>query len=374
MSLKYGAITIDTSIFDRYALNFDRQPLKSLEQFASKPAGLILSEIVIREVRSHLKKKIEESKSTLDKSLRDSTHLDLPETTVSLLRRSLEVLNCDDQAIGVLQEFAANTGADTIIAEHYVKTGELIQLYFDAQPPFSESGQKKSEFPDAICLMSLEAYAKEKGFKILAVSSDKDWTRFAEKSEWIDVETELATALSAFQPQKNAYDFCADLIGNWQEPKFHGFIAELREHLDQRVAQLQTDVNADSHLSWDLSNIEIVLEDFYLIETGDESNDVRPIQIHDGALTFAVRAALSCRAVGDFSLSVYDSFDKDYTYLGGCTEATLFEFETEIFVTVSGDLAGNPSNLDIENVDMEKEQVWVDFGELDPDWHDEDYA
>lgn len=53
--MKYGAITLDTSIFDQHGLKLDRGLLKALEQFNGKPIGLVLSEIVFRELHKHLK-------------------------------------------------------------------------------------------------------------------------------------------------------------------------------------------------------------------------------------------------------------------------------------------------------------------------------
>ena len=55
--MDYGAITIDTTIFDQKGLRLESGILKTLEQFNGMPSRLVLSEIVIREVHSHLKKK-----------------------------------------------------------------------------------------------------------------------------------------------------------------------------------------------------------------------------------------------------------------------------------------------------------------------------
>lgn len=55
--MDYGAITIDTSIFDEKGLGLEFGILKTLEQFNGRPSHLVLSEIVVREVHSHLKKR-----------------------------------------------------------------------------------------------------------------------------------------------------------------------------------------------------------------------------------------------------------------------------------------------------------------------------
>lgn len=70
--MDYGAITIDTSIFDQKGLKLESGILKTLEQFRSKPSHLVLSEIVIREVHSHLKRKASDSREQVVKAIRES--------------------------------------------------------------------------------------------------------------------------------------------------------------------------------------------------------------------------------------------------------------------------------------------------------------
>jgi hypothetical protein len=372
MSLKYGAISIDTSIFDRYGLRLTSHPLKSLEQFCNKPAGLVISEIVIREVHSHLKRKIEETRQQLSKALKEASRLELDQTKIDALNDELRDADANELAKSQIGEFATATGLDLIIAEKYVKTSDLIKRYFKSEPPFAESGQKKSEFPDAICLMPLEAYAKENNLKIIAVSADSDWASFAEKSEWIDVESDLSKALAQFHPQKSAYDFCLNLLEHLDGSNFDAFRDELTVYIEDKVASMDVDVNAESALHWELSEIEVNLDSYQLVGTGSDS-DIRPIQIHSSGMTFAAKIIVNCRASAEFSLSAYDSVDKDHVYLGGCSDSTEFDFEAEIFVTVSGDLDESPAEIEIENVDINFPQVRVDFGYIEPDWHDEDY-
>ncbi|MBN2436334.1 MAG: DUF4935 domain-containing protein [Spirochaetes bacterium] len=82
--IKYGAITIDTSIFDQKGLNFESGILKTLEQFKGKPIPLILSEIVIKEVQSHLMRKVMDARKQLMRAIDISKlHLLLNEEKIS---------------------------------------------------------------------------------------------------------------------------------------------------------------------------------------------------------------------------------------------------------------------------------------------------
>lgn len=372
--MKYGAITIDTSIFDRYALALTSHPLKSLEQFANKPAGLILSEIVIREVHSHLKRKIEESSQIFRKAFKNSSLLDLDEALTKPLSGSVDEINSSELAKAHLKEFAETTGLDVVPAEKYVNLGDLIHRYFDSKPPFAESGQKKSEFPDAICLMSLESYAKEKNFKIIAVSLDNDWKSFADQSDWIDVEPDFSTAISSFQPQTSAYSFCSDFISNWEKSSYESLLAGITNFVERAAENMEIGVYAESGFHWEADDVNVTFESFQITTTGDAEDDIKPIQISESGLTFAVGITVNCRADAEFSLSAYDSIDKDYVHLGGRSGSTTFEFQAEMFVSLSGDLDGNVSDLEVEDVEISVPYATVDFGYLEPDWHNEGYV
>lgn len=373
MTMKYGAITLDTSIFDRYGLRLTSNPLKSLEQFKGKPAGLVLSEVVYQEVLSHLRREIEDARQKFGKGLKEAPRLQLDRTMIESTLAELDAIDPEVLATYQLAEFVSATGLEEVPADRYVRVGDLLTKYFATLPPFAPTGQKKSEFPDAICLMSLEAYAKEKNFKIIAVSADKDWSGFARNSEWIDVEEDISKAIALFQPQKVAYDFCADLEENWDELKYKAFQGELAALIANHVAEMDVDVDADSYLHWELSSMEVHLESYELATTS-RGPSIRPIQIHSSEATFAAKINVDCVADVDFSFSAYDSIDKDYTVLGGCSDSSNFTFRAEIFVTVSGKLDGDPKELDIDNLDMAFPHVRVKFSGIEPNWHNDDYG
>jgi hypothetical protein len=75
----------------------------------------------------------------------------------------------------------------------------LLKAYFEPAAPFEASGDKKSEFPDAIALMSLEEWARSSGRTILAASADKGWKAFADRSDDIFIQGDLGGALQIVQ-------------------------------------------------------------------------------------------------------------------------------------------------------------------------------
>jgi hypothetical protein len=67
----------------------------------------------------------------------------------------------------------------TVLPVDSVTSREVLERYFNQEPPFAATGDKKQEFPDAYALMSVEKWAEENDFKVLVVSHDKGWKESA---------------------------------------------------------------------------------------------------------------------------------------------------------------------------------------------------
>lgn len=89
---------------------------------------------------------------------------------------------------------------------------QLIDLYFNKKPPFHNENPKKSEFPDAIALASLEAWSIKENRKILVVSRDGDWKSFCDQSNRLYLLNDLATALEMFQRRSYLVSDIAELL------------------------------------------------------------------------------------------------------------------------------------------------------------------
>ncbi|MCZ7018809.1 PIN domain-containing protein, partial [Salmonella enterica] len=105
----------------------------------------------------------------------------MSEDLVNNMREKLEARATPDQIVfREINDFFLATNAELVFYEE-ASTRKLFELYFGNRPPFHKSNDKKYEFPDAVALLSLEAYAENSG--ILVVSSDKDWITFCNSSE-----------------------------------------------------------------------------------------------------------------------------------------------------------------------------------------------
>ena len=194
--MKYDAITIDTSIFGKNSWNLEGGMLGQLGQFKEGSIQLVLSEIVVRELRKYLKLEAEKARDAVDKARRESRKSGLftAETFEELEDLFEKAISSDEAAEKRIEIFVDSTGMVVIPAIH-TEINELIQRYFGSSAPFEKSGKKKSEFPDAIALLSMEKWAEKEGKKILAISNDNGWVDFGRGSKWIDAEKNLANPM-----------------------------------------------------------------------------------------------------------------------------------------------------------------------------------
>ena len=73
------------------------------------------------------------------------------------------------------------------------------------------------------------------------------------------------------------------------------------------------DQEADSHLYWEPEGCHGWFEEFDFVDF-----DFRIIDQWKGGVVIEALANITVKAEGDFSLSVYDSIDRDHVSLGGC--------------------------------------------------------
>ena len=81
------------------------------------------------------------------------------------------------------------------------------------------------------------------------------------------------------------------------------------------------------------------------------------------ALKVDVQADIDC----SFDFSVHDSIDKDYVSMGSGTSSEAIDLVVDILVTLGGTM---PECDVIEDIEIIKKSVVVDFGSIEPDWMD----
>lgn len=373
---QFGAITLDTSIFEAQGLKLESGLLKQLEQFRDSSTRLIISEIVKEEVLSHLTEKAKDARRDVEKSLKQAKdYWQVEEGKIEDIKKSVfSGREAQEIATERFARFMESTSLEIVEAQDYLIVSELIQKYFRAEPPFSETGKKKNEFPDAIALISLETWASKNKTNIIVVTSDNDWKNFCKSSERLCANDDLAIALGLFQLQ-DADDVCRYLSEKYEL----GVLENVKEAISNALEciydfDFDTYLEAESSYSYEeeITEIEVSGFKFKLLESPNII--FRPVNFDDDSLTVESRLSVNVNVECSFSFSVYDSIDKDDVGIGGNTVNTQADLEVEILITFVGDFNKVGAEVEVDDVEIEiKPPASINFGFVDPDWGDEDY-
>lgn len=364
---EYEALLIDTSIFDGNGLRLEKGLLGKLNQFKRSPVDLLLPDVICGEIKAHLDHKIKVSRSALEKAINDAgDHLFFDGNTLNeakeLLLNSKEI---EGLAEARLNDFIEKTGAVVLKCGDHLSVSELLKKYFSNSAPFSESGKKKNEFPDAIVLMAVDEWAKKSNKSVLAISNDGDWSRYCESSEHIDCMEELSDGLAMFNKVNAPYALLSKLESALNSEQAQSFLDDVASKLEAELDGFTPDQDAESYLYWEPEGSNGWFKSFYLT-----SNVLRIIESDEEYLVIEFKAAITVEAEGEFSLSVHDSIDDDYVHIDSVTATAEEEFESEILVTIVGDLEGPIEGLHIERVEIVSPIRRIHFGTLEPDLRD----
>jgi len=366
---QYGAILVDTSIFDAHGLKLEKGLLGKLYQFKDSGIQYLLPDVIKSEVQSHLEKKVKISRAALEKSLNDAgDHLFFDG---SELNDAKAVLIDSKEIEGVAQSrvdnFILNSGAVVLECGDYISVSELLNQYFQNEPPFAATGKKKNEFPDAIVLLAVDAWAKAHDINVLAVARDGDWENYCEVSDSIDYTEDLSDALSEFNTATAPFAFISNLVLGMENNEADLFIDKIRDSVESYFNGFTPDQEADSFHYWEPDGCHGWLSEFELADSNFKIID------HDEEyIVIEVSANITVEVEGEFSLSQYDSIDRDHVYIGGVTVTAKETFTSEILITVLGDLTGDLSELDIDEVEVVSPITSVNFGTLEPDYGEYD--
>lgn len=368
---EYTAVLIDTSIFDGNGLRLENGLLGKLTQLKRSPVDFLIPDVIYGEVKAHLEHKIRASKNALEKSINEAgDHLFFGGSTLNdakaLLLDNTEI---DGLAESRLDNFIHSTGATLIECGKHLNVSNLLNHYFLSNPPFSESGKKKNEFPDAIVLMAIEAWAEENNKLVLAIAKDDDWRRYCDTSKRIAYISELSDGLAVFNKANAPYAFLSKLESALDKGNAQAFLDGVASRLESILDGFTPDQNAESYLYWEPQGSNGWFKSFKL-----KSNEFRIIDNEDGYIVLEGTAAITVEAEGEFILSVHDSFDDDYTYIDSVTTTAEEEFVSQILITVTGDLEGSIDDLAIEEVEIISPIKCINFGTLEPDFGDPDYV
>ena len=277
---KYDAILVDTSIFKQYKFKLETGLLSQLIQFKNSPVRLILPQVIYGEMDKYLREKLFEVINNLNKKILDaqdylSHHVDNWSEISHLIIQDDYVENIVRKMMG---NFIESTGAIQINESEYLKIEELLKYYFNNDAPFSKSGKKKNEFPDAITLLAVNNWAMKNRKHVIAISMDGDWKDFCKNSDHIDCETKLSAGFNLFHQTKNKYYNLIDKLSNaLTAGKAEHFLRQVYTSLSEILSNIDFSENAYSSLDYKLEAIDVRLTNINLLRNDEDKVQLRII-------------------------------------------------------------------------------------------------
>lgn len=171
------AVIVDTSAFHKEQCDFlgiQNQILPAFFSMLNKKKIKLLSHPVLcEEIKRHISEsEIINKLSNLKASLRKYKNF-LPLIYLSLddISQSIDELELETKLVNAF--FTAFKNSEEL---PYPDVEDVFALYFAGQPPFSSTGNKKSEFPDAFVILALKQYIQSHPSKcVLILTDDSDW-------------------------------------------------------------------------------------------------------------------------------------------------------------------------------------------------------
>ena len=337
-------ISVDTTVFSKSENNLERGLLTHLAQFEYSEVDFILSEIVVRELTSHIEEDIDKSDRAFKRSinsLRKNRNID-----ESLIQSTVDTLVDLEPSTSIANErvkkFLQTTGANVIKAKDFVPLDNLVNDYFDTKPPFENVEKKKYEFPDAIALYSLEEYAKKLEKMMIVVSKDKGWVRYCQSSDWLVCEKNLGVAMSHFNRLPSVAESA-------MEKNEDSLVTHINRALVRHVSHMYVNLLIASDYIVDSDVYDTTFHNYYISHTpafnliSYDENDRRYVFQLNVDVEVGVSADIVFFKIeGDRQIKIGESsLDQEVDTTGSVT------------ITVSGNLNGNfcVESVEVDDVD-----------------------
>ncbi len=349
-------VFLDTSIFVKENF-FVGSKLRAFFKHQEEENIILLTSSIIRnECHSNLDKGLAESNSTLNKLMNDLNQKAKVFKNIDALNSIFDLrhtFDFDNEKKKLKDKLDKNF--DDFFEEVDVdknKLSKILDDYFAENPPFKMGG-KKSEFPDAIILNSLETWCEVNGIKVYVVSDDPDWNSFS--SDYlipIKEYDKLLDQISFTYSAENINDKIKNLI---YESKGEIIIAVK----DAFVNSLPTSgFDAYRWIEYEVESIdqiEIEIIDHSLLSSYDNTAEVEIL------LNVKFRAKVSCEDddTGWFDKETGEYYGREYIkreITNECHITSNFEIEIELpgKEVLSGEFElveitnGIPKNLSFE--------------------------
>ena len=309
-------VTIDTNIFDAAKYNFSENSTLNLlsNHVKNGKIKVVLSDIVIREVRAHISKQVETVCATVKKLKKEV----LKESTEYLVKHIglgnvLEIETDKEMMIRkahkLFEKFLTDIQVEELKTE-LIDLNLIIDNYFDIKPPFEKSEKKRKEFPDAFVANQIRKRFAD-GEPVAIISKDKGFIDACGVEPNHIFFGSLGELYNRINEEEITYNKTIDII------------IELQDIISEKITEyIRNNDNIDViGLSYDNDGIETGFDysDFYLHDISNTSIRIHSVdeiteEISTVTLTCKSKISADC-FFEDYDNAIWDSEEKRYLFL-----------------------------------------------------------
>jgi len=343
-------VFVDTSMYESKNFQFHQHALGRFKDLCSEhKLYLLTSPVIDGEIISHLTEKaheaakhVKEFKKTI-KILRN-----LPELKHHGVFEELTKKEAEDLLLEKYTEFKSEAVYEWVDVD-LAKPSVVTEHYFNKTPPFSD--KKPYEFPDALILISLLEWAKQKNIRVYVLSKDGDMESFCNSSGgWLeavlDLDGFISLVLNNEEELKDSAKFSTERFGECLD--------EIKRILEESISDIEYSTSG-----YDIDD-EVTDVDAFDLEIVDSNIIKADREYAEFSLTvkFTVEA---WHSLTDYDRSIWDSEDKKYIFTAQTSRKVRDTVTCKAYAWIDFE-DGLPANTVLNEVYIEDSYV-----ELDPD-------
>ncbi len=360
--------SIDTDVIQGLGFKFSEGALRALPW--QRPSWLTIqqTEIVEREVHAHrmdpVTRATKELHSTIA-NLQRLSGLNFSPVIAQVDTLAPEVVasrNCSTE----FKAFVASLGGGVLPIGGPDLARQLFDRYFEELAPFE--ARKKSEFPDAAALLTLENHAKAIQKQGIVISKDGGWADFAKGSDWLYCVKSLDEFAALF---KSTNPVAAGVTAKVS--------AELANPASSLSTLIQTAVenhvdgaywNADDVWTGFCHRVEATVDQAHYLGHSVDLTEVGTWLVeHDPTICIIeVKAAIQVSVDVNVEFFIYDTIDHEELNFGSLEVSRDHEFQVDLFISLRGDLEHAPVDDLDPSIELAGGEYDVEVGEVEPDF------
>lgn len=367
-----GFFSIDTDVIQSHAYKFSAGALRALP--LQRPAWLTIqqTEIIEREVHAHRMEPVSKVTKELNVAIAKLQRL----SGLNFNPVSQQIKAFDSESVAShnfsreFKAFVASLGGGVLPIAGPDLARQMFDRYFQEAAPFE--ARKKSEFPDAAALLTLENYAKAIQKQGILISRDSGWADFAKHSDWLYCVKSLDEFAALFKSNN---------------PLATGVTAKVSAELANTASSLSTLVQAavEYHVAGAYWNADDAWTGFchrveaevdyahYLGHSVDLTGIGTWLVEHDPTICIIeVRATVQVSVDVSVEFFMYDTIDHEEINFGSQVISRDHEMDVDVFITLRGDLEHATVDLLDPSIELAGGEYDLEVGEVEPDFDEEE--